>query len=128
MDAGARGTCAADDRRHHRGADPRRGAVPCGWPPAPRRKDAGSTSPFTPAPGTDISALFRHVFGFRRSRFEAARRSARRPVTRAARSRAILGVAIFGGVYFVFVTVVEVMGLAPTTPGSRPSRSRPRYG
>jgi amino acid transporter len=75
---------------------------------------------FTPAPGTDVSALFLGiVFGFLSfAGFEAAAtlgeetRDPRRTIP-----RAILGVAIFGGVYFVFVTAVEVMGFGADDAG-----------
>jgi amino acid transporter len=77
-------------------------------------------SVFTPAPGTDGSALFLGiVFGFLSfAGFEAAAtlgeetRDPRRTIP-----RAILGVAIFGGVYFVFVTAVEVMGFGADDAG-----------
>jgi hypothetical protein len=79
-------------------------------------------SVFTPAPGTDGSALFLGiVFGFLSfAGFEAAAtlgeetRDPRRTIP-----RAILGVAIFGGVYFVFVTAVEVMGFGADDAGGR---------
>jgi len=69
--------------------------------------------PFTVPSGTPASALFLGiVFGFLSfAGFEAAAtlgEEAREP--RRDIPRAILGVAIFGGVYFVFVTWVEVMG------------------
>src|SRR6476469_7864005 len=77
-------------------------------------------SVFTPAPGTDGSALFLGiVFGFLSfAGFEAAAtlgeetRDPRRTIP-----RAILGVAVFGGVYFVFVTAVEVMGFGADDAG-----------
>ena len=73
-----------------------------------------------PPPGTDASALFLGiVFGFLSfAGFEAAAtlgeetRDPRRTIP-----RAILGVAIFGGVYFVFVTAVEVMGFGTDDAG-----------
>src|SRR5882757_10664136 len=70
-------------------------------------------SVFTVAPGTDTSALFLGVvFGFLSfAGFEAAAtlgEEARQP--RRDIPRAILGTAIFGGCYFVFVTAVELMG------------------
>ncbi|TQS42959.1 APC family permease [Cryptosporangium phraense] len=79
-----------------------------------------TTSPFTVAPGTDTSALFLGVvFGFLSfAGFEAAAtlgeetRQPRRDIP-----RAILGTAIFGGVYFVFVTWVEVMGFGTSSDG-----------
>ena len=77
-------------------------------------------SVFTPAPGTDASALFLGiVFGFLSfAGFEAAAtlgeetRHPQRTIP-----RAILGVAIFGGVYFVVVTAVEVMGFGADDAG-----------
>jgi len=77
-------------------------------------------SVFAPAPGTDVSALFLGiVFGFLSfAGFEAAAtlgeetRDPRRTIP-----RAILGVAIFGGVYFVVVTAVEVMGFGADDAG-----------
>ncbi len=77
-------------------------------------------SVFTPAPGTDASALFLGiVFGFLSfAGFEAAAtlgeetRDPQRTIP-----RAILGVAIFGGVYFVVVTAVEVMGFGADDAG-----------
>ena len=70
--------------------------------------------------GTEVSALFLGVvFGFLSfAGFEAAAtlgeeaREPRRDVP-----RAILGTAIFGGVYFVFVTAVEVMGFGTDDAG-----------
>jgi amino acid transporter len=75
---------------------------------------------FTVAPGTDASALFLGVvFGFLSfAGFEAAAtlgEEAREP--RRSIPRAILGTAIFGGVYFVFVTAVEVMGFGTDEAG-----------
>jgi amino acid transporter len=77
-------------------------------------------SVFTVAPGTDSSALFLGVvFGFLSfAGFEAAAtlgEEAREP--RRSIPRAILGTAIFGGVYFVFVTAVEVMGFGTDEAG-----------
>lgn len=77
-------------------------------------------SVFTVAPGTDASALFLGVvFGFLSfAGFEAAAtlgEEAREP--RRSIPRAILGTAIFGGVYFVFVTAVEVMGFGTDEAG-----------
>ncbi len=77
-------------------------------------------SVFAPAPGTDVSALFLGVvFGFLSfAGFEAAAtlgeetRDPRRTIP-----RAILGVAVFGGVYFVVVTAVEVMGFGADEAG-----------
>ncbi|MHA6615775.1 APC family permease [Pseudonocardia sp. DLS-67] len=77
-------------------------------------------SVFTVAPGTDASAVFLGVvFGFLSfAGFEAAAtlgEEARDP--RRSIPRAILGTAIFGGVYFVFVTAVEVMGFGTDEAG-----------
>jgi amino acid transporter len=77
-------------------------------------------SVFTVAPGTDASAVFLGVvFGFLSfAGFEAAAtlgEEAREP--RRSIPRAILGTAIFGGVYFVFVTAVEVMGFGADDAG-----------
>ena len=77
-------------------------------------------SVFTVPAGTETSALFLGVvFGFLSfAGFEAAAtlgeeaRNPRRDVP-----RAILGTAIFGGVYFVFVTAVEVMGFGTDDAG-----------
>ncbi len=78
--------------------------------------------PFTVAPGTQLSALFLGVvFGFLSfAGFEAAAtlgEEARQP--RRDIPRAILGTAIFGGVYFVFVTWVEVMGFGSDEAGMK---------
>jgi amino acid transporter len=75
---------------------------------------------FNPASGTTIGHIFKgSVFGFLSfAGFEAAAtlgeetRDPRRSIP-----RAILGVAIFGGLYFVFVTAVEVMGFGTNTAG-----------
>jgi amino acid transporter len=77
-------------------------------------------SPFTIASGTATSALFLGiVFGFLSfAGFEAAAtlgEEAREP--RRDIPRAILGTAIFGGVYYVFVTWVEVMGFGNNQAG-----------
>ncbi len=77
-------------------------------------------SPFTLASGTGASAIFLGiVFGFLSfAGFEAAAtlgeetKQPRRDIP-----RAILGTAIFGGVYFVFVTWVEVMGFGTDERG-----------
>ncbi len=77
-------------------------------------------SVFTPASGIGQSALFLGVvFGFLSfAGFEAAStlgeetRSPRRDIP-----RAILGVAIFGGLYFVVVTAIEVMGFGTSADG-----------
>jgi amino acid transporter len=75
---------------------------------------------FTVAPGTDLSAVFLGVvFGFLSfAGFEAAAtlgeeaRNPRRDIP-----RAILGTAIFGGVYFVVVTAVEMMAFGTDDAG-----------
>ncbi|WP_051572176.1 APC family permease [Cryptosporangium arvum] len=79
-----------------------------------------TVSPFTVPAGTDTSALFLGVvFGFLSfAGFEAAAtlgEETRRP--RRDIPRAILGTAIFGGVYFVFVTWVEVQGFGTDQEG-----------
>ncbi len=75
---------------------------------------------FTVPAGTDTSALFLGiVFGFLSfAGFEAAAtlgEEAKHP--RRDIPRAILGTAIFGGVYFVIVTAVEVMGFGTDAEG-----------
>ena len=75
---------------------------------------------FTVPAGTDTSALFLGiVFGFLSfAGFEAAAtlgEEAKQP--RRDIPRAILGTAIFGGVYFVIVTAVEVMGFGTDAAG-----------
>ena len=77
-------------------------------------------SVFTVSGGTGTSALFLGVvFGFLSfAGFEAAAtlgEEAQEP--RRDIPRAILGVAIFGGLYFVFVTAVEVMGFGTDAAG-----------
>ncbi len=75
---------------------------------------------FSVAPGTDLSAVFLGVvFGFLSfAGFEAAAtlgeeaRNPRRDIP-----RAILGTAIFGGVYFVVVTAVEMMAFGTDDAG-----------
>jgi amino acid transporter len=75
---------------------------------------------FNPASGTSLGQIFKgSVFGFLSfAGFEAAAtlgeetRDPRRSIP-----RAILGVAIFGGVYFVFVTAVEMMGFGTNAAG-----------
>lgn len=77
-------------------------------------------TPFSVAPETEASALFLGVvFGFLSfAGFEAAAtlgeeaRPPRRDIP-----RAILGTAVFGGVYFVFVTWIEVMGFGTDDKG-----------
>jgi amino acid transporter len=79
-----------------------------------------TASPFTVQSGTGTSTLFLGVvFGFLSfAGFEAAAtlgeetREPRRDIP-----RAILGTAIFGGVYFVFVTWIEVMGFGTDQKG-----------
>jgi amino acid transporter len=75
---------------------------------------------FTVAPGTGVSTLFLGVvFGFLSfAGFEAAAtlgEEARHP--RRDIPRAILGTAIFGGVYFVVVTAIEMMGFGTDATG-----------
>jgi amino acid transporter len=75
---------------------------------------------FNPASGTSLGQIFKgSVFGFLSfAGFEAAAtlgeetRNPRRSIP-----RAILGVAIFGGIYFVFVTAVEMMGFGTSASG-----------
>ena len=75
---------------------------------------------FQVTPGTSFSALFLGVvFGFLSfAGFEAAStlgEEAKRPTRDI--PRAILGVAVFGGVYFVVVTAVEMMGFGTSKAG-----------
>jgi len=75
---------------------------------------------FQVTPGTSFSALFLGVvFGFLSfAGFEAAStlgEEARRPTRDI--PRAILGVAVFGGIYFVVVTAVEMMGFGTSKAG-----------
>jgi amino acid transporter len=77
-------------------------------------------SVFSVAPGTDTSTLFLGiVFGFLSfAGFEAAAtlgEEARHP--RRDIPRAILGTAIFGGIYFTIVTAIEVMGFGADDAG-----------
>jgi len=77
-------------------------------------------SVFSVPPGTDTSTLFLGiVFGFLSfAGFEAAAtlgEEARQP--RKDIPRAILGTAIFGGVYFTIVTAIEVMGFGADDAG-----------
>jgi len=77
-------------------------------------------SVFTVPGGTGLSAVFLGVvFGFLSfAGFEAAAtlgEEAQEP--RRDIPRAILGVAIFGGLYFIFVTAVEVMGFGTNAKG-----------
>ena len=75
---------------------------------------------FQVTPGTSFSALFLGVvFGFLSfAGFEAAStlgEEAKRPTRDI--PRAILGVAVFGGIYFVVVTAVEMMGFGTSKAG-----------
>jgi amino acid transporter len=86
---------------------------------APEHRHA-TLSVFTTQPGTGVSALFLGVvFGFLSfAGFEAAAtlgEEAAQP--RRDIPRAILGTALFGGVYFVVVTAVEVMGFGVDRAG-----------
>ncbi len=77
-------------------------------------------SVFSLGPGTSLSALFLGVvFGFLSfAGFEASAtlgEEARNPSRDI--PRAILGVAIFGGIYFVVVTAVEMMGFGTSAKG-----------
>ena len=77
-------------------------------------------SVFTVPGGTGLSAVFLGVvFGFLSfAGFEAAAtlgEEAQQP--RRDIPRAILGVAIFGGLYFIFVTAIEVMGFGTDSKG-----------
>ncbi|MDX6567605.1 MAG: hypothetical protein QOH15_183 [Gaiellales bacterium] len=75
---------------------------------------------FNPGSGTSLGQIFKgSVFGFLSfAGFEAAAtlgeetKDPRRSIP-----RAILGVAIFGGIYFVFVTAVEMMGFGTNAKG-----------
>jgi amino acid transporter len=85
-------------------------------------------SVFTVAPGTELSAVFLGVvFGFLSfAGFEAAAtlgEEARKP--RRDLPRAILGTAVFGGLYFVVVTAVEVMGFGTDDAGVTAFASSP---
>jgi amino acid transporter len=91
--------------------------------------DAGFTlDVFTVAPGTDLSAVFLGVvFGFLSfAGFEAAAtlgeeaRNPRRDIP-----RAILGTAVFGGIYFVIVTAIEMMGFGTDEAGVKAFASSP---
>jgi amino acid transporter len=75
---------------------------------------------FQPTPGTGVSAIFLGVvFGFLSfAGFEAAAtlgEEAKRPTRDI--PRAIFGVAVFGGIYFVIVTAVEMMGFGTSKAG-----------
>jgi amino acid transporter len=85
-------------------------------------------SVFTVAPGTSSSGLFLGVvFGFLSfAGFEAAAtlgEEANRPTRDI--PRAILGTAIFGGLYFVIVTAVEVMGFGTGPAGIKAFTASP---
>ena len=85
-------------------------------------------SVFTVAPGTSSSGLFLGVvFGFLSfAGFEAAAtlgEEARRPTRDI--PRAIFGVAVFGGVYFVVVTAVEMMGFGADAAGVKAFTTSP---
>ncbi len=79
-----------------------------------------SLDPFIPDSGTGLGAIaVGSVFGFLSfAGFEAAAtlgeesKNPNRDIP-----RAILGVAVFGGIYFVFVTWVEVLGFGPSKDG-----------
>jgi amino acid transporter len=75
---------------------------------------------FTVAPGTATSDVFLGiVFGFLSfAGFEAASTLGEETANpRRDIPRAILGTAIFGGIYFVVVTAIEMMGFGPDTKG-----------
>ena len=121
--AAARHPVAAGRRGRHRAADPAgrgRGAGPAARRLGARTGTTFDLSVFTVPAGTEVSALFLGVvFGFLSfAGFEAAAtlgeeaRNPRRDVP-----RAILGTAVFGGVYFVFVTAIEVMGFGTDEAG-----------
>jgi amino acid transporter len=85
-------------------------------------------SVFTVGPGISSSGLFLGVvFGFLSfAGFEAAAtlgEEARRPTRDI--PRAILGVAVFGGVYFVVVTAVEMMGFGADAAGVKAFTNSP---
>ena len=76
---------------------------------------------FKPPSGTGLGDVFKgSVFGFLSfAGFEAAAtlgEETREP--RRAIPRAILGTAIFGGIYFVYVTAIEVMGFGTDKAGT----------
>ena len=114
----------ADPHRHRGGA--RQAAV--GTPLRAGRRSPGRV--FSPTPGTSTSGAVPR----RGVRLPVVRRvrgvgHARRGGAQPARDipRAILGVAIFGGIYFVVVTAVEMMGFGTVAPrGSPRSRRRRR--
>ena len=83
---------------------------------------------FKVTPGTSVSAVFLGVvFGFLSfAGFEAAAtlgEEARRPTRDI--PRAILGTAIFGGLYFVIVTAVEMMGFGTGPAGVKAFTNSP---
>jgi amino acid transporter len=85
-------------------------------------------SVFSVAPGTSSSGLFLGVvFGFLSfAGFEAAAtlgEEANRPTRDI--PRAIFGVAVFGGVYFVIVTAVEMMGFGTDAAGVKAFTNSP---
>ena len=85
-------------------------------------------SVFVPTPGTSFSPLFLAVvFGFLSfAGFEAAA-TLGEEATHPTRDipRAILGTAIFGGIYFVVVTAVEMMGFGTSKAGVTAFASSP---
>lgn len=83
---------------------------------------------FTVAAGTDVSAVFLGVvFGFLSfAGFEAAATLGEEAANpKRDIPRAILGTAIFGGVYFVVVTAVEMMGFGTDAAGVEAFGSSP---
>jgi amino acid transporter len=77
-------------------------------------------SVFTTAPGTPLSGLFLGVvFGFLSFAGFEASSTLGEETNNPTRDipRAMLGVAIFGGIYFVVVTAVEVMGFGTSAKG-----------
>lgn len=81
-----------------------------------------SLDPFIPDSGTGLGAIaVGSVFGFLSfAGFEAAAtlgEESKDPTRHI--PRAILGVAVFGGIYFVFVTWVEVLGFGPSADGMK---------
>ncbi len=75
---------------------------------------------FAPAPGTSFSPLFLAVvFGFLSFAGFEASSTLGEETTHPTRDipRAILGTAIFGGIYFVVVTAVEMMGFGTSKSG-----------
>ncbi len=85
-------------------------------------------SVFAPAPGTSFSPLFLAVvFGFLSfAGFEAAS-TLGEETTHPTRDipRAILGTAVFGGIYFVVVTAIEMMGFGTNKAGVTAFSSSP---